>query len=110
MPTFLLPEKPVTSFDAWFATDVGDLGVNRAQELGPAARIGLRANPYQLVEGVRPDWTFDPDDVARRDERNNDAIADRQASAFACRSARALAMNRSHSSSVHVRGQGACGT
>lgn len=102
MPTFLLPARPITSLDAYLATDVGGLGVKRAQELGPEATIDevsrsglrgrggggfptgrkwgsiasqagtrylvcngaegepgtfkdralLRANPYQLVEGV----------------------------------------------------------
>jgi len=101
--TFLLPPEPITSLDAYLATDVGGLGLARAQELGPAATIEeirrsglrgrggggfptgtkwagvasqpaarrylvangaegepgtfkdralLRANPYQLVEGV----------------------------------------------------------
>ena len=100
---FLLDEQPIDSLDAWLATDVGGLGVARAQELGPAGTIAvleasglrgrggggfptgrkwagiadqrdtqryvvcngaegepgtfkdralLRANPYQLVEGV----------------------------------------------------------
>jgi len=103
MPTFLLPDEPVTSLDAYLATGDGGAGVRRAQEIGPAATIDevvrsglrgrggggfptgrkwsgiasrpggrsyvvcngaegepgtfkdralLRANPYQLVEGV----------------------------------------------------------
>ena len=103
MAIFLLPDKPVTSLDAYLATDDGGAGVRRAQEIGPAATIDevvqsglrgrggggfltgrkwsgiasrsggrsyvvcngaegepgtfkdralLRANPYQLVEGV----------------------------------------------------------
>jgi NADH-quinone oxidoreductase subunit F len=36
---FLLPSEPVTSFDQWLATDVGGLGVGRAQEIGPAATV-----------------------------------------------------------------------
>ena len=103
MPTFLLPAEPVTSLDAYLASDIGGLGIERAQRIGPAATIDavlasglrgrggggfptgrkwsgiaaqvgtrryvvcngaegepgtfkdralLRANPYQLVEGV----------------------------------------------------------
>jgi NADH:ubiquinone oxidoreductase subunit F (NADH-binding) len=103
MPTFLLPNDPVTSLDAYLATDIGGLGIERAQRIGStatidavlasglrgrggggfptgrkwagiAAQVGtrryvvcngaegepgtfkdralLRANPYQLVEGV----------------------------------------------------------
>ena len=103
MPTFLLPDDPVTSLDAYLASDIGGLGIERAQRIGPAATIDavlasglrgrggggfptgrkwagiaaqagtrryvvcngaegepgtfkdralLRANPYQLVEGV----------------------------------------------------------
>ncbi len=37
--TFLLPAQPITSLDAWFATDVGGLGVDTAQRIGPAATI-----------------------------------------------------------------------
>src|SRR6476646_4634868 len=39
MTTFLLPTEPITSLDAYLATDVGGLGVQRAQEHGPAATI-----------------------------------------------------------------------
>ncbi|MGZ4694903.1 MAG: hypothetical protein ACXWA3_14875, partial [Acidimicrobiales bacterium] len=39
MPTFLLPSEPITSLDAYLATDVGGLGIQRAQALGPAATI-----------------------------------------------------------------------
>ena len=103
MPTFLLPDDPVTTLDAYLASDIGGLGIERAQRIGPAATIDavlasglrgrggggfptgrkwagiaaqvgtrrfvvcngaegepgtfkdralLRANPYQLVEGV----------------------------------------------------------
>ena len=103
MPTFLLPDHPVTSLDAYLATDTGGLGIERAQQIGPAATVDavldsglrgrggggfptgrkwagiaaqagtrrfvvcngaegepgtfkdralLRANPYQLVEGI----------------------------------------------------------
>ena len=103
MPTFLLPDHPVTSLDAYLASDTGGLGIERAQQIGPAAtadvvldsglrgrggggfptgrkwagiasqtgtrryvvcngaegepgtfkdRALLRANPYQLVEGI----------------------------------------------------------
>ena len=31
MPTFLLPAKPVTSLDADLASDIGGLGIERAQ-------------------------------------------------------------------------------
>lgn len=39
MTTFLLPTEPITSFDAYMATDTGGAGVRRAQDLGPAATI-----------------------------------------------------------------------
>jgi NADH:ubiquinone oxidoreductase subunit F (NADH-binding) len=39
MPTFLLPAGPITSLDAYLATDTGGLGILRAQQLGPAATI-----------------------------------------------------------------------
>ena len=39
MPTFLLPDAPITSLDAYLATDTGGLGVATAQRLGPAATI-----------------------------------------------------------------------
>ena len=103
MVTFLLPAEPITSLDAYLATETGGSGVERAQAIGPAATIEevlrsglrgrggggfptgkkwagiasrqggrsyvvcngaegepgtfkdralLRANPYQLVEGV----------------------------------------------------------
>jgi NADH:ubiquinone oxidoreductase subunit F (NADH-binding) len=35
----LLPAAPVGSLDEWFATDVGGLGVQRAQSIGPQATI-----------------------------------------------------------------------
>jgi NADH:ubiquinone oxidoreductase subunit F (NADH-binding) len=103
MSTFLLPDAPITSLDAYLATDTGGLGIQRAQQIGASATIDivtrsglrgrggggfptgrkwasiasqsgtrrylvcngaegepgtfkdralLRANPYQLVEGV----------------------------------------------------------
>ncbi len=39
MPIFLLPDDPVTSLDAYLATDIGGLGIERAQGIGPAATI-----------------------------------------------------------------------
>jgi NADH:ubiquinone oxidoreductase subunit F (NADH-binding) len=39
MATFLLPDDPVTSLDAYLASDVGGLGTERAQRIGPAATI-----------------------------------------------------------------------
>ena len=39
MTPFLLPEQPITTLDAWLATEVGGLGVEAAQRLGPAATI-----------------------------------------------------------------------
>jgi NADH:ubiquinone oxidoreductase subunit F (NADH-binding) len=36
---FLLPERPIESIDEWLATDVGGLGVERAQSIGPRATI-----------------------------------------------------------------------
>ena len=38
--TFLLPAEPITSLDVYLATDTGGRGVQRAQDLGPAATIG----------------------------------------------------------------------
>ena len=37
--TFLLPDAPLTSLDAYLATDTGGLGVAAAQRLGPEATI-----------------------------------------------------------------------
>ena len=39
MSTFLLPRDPITSLDAYLATEIGGLGIERAQRLGPAATI-----------------------------------------------------------------------
>ncbi len=39
MASYLLPAKPITSLDAYLATETGGLGVGRAQQLGPAATI-----------------------------------------------------------------------
>jgi len=39
MATFLLSGEPITSLDAYLATDAGGLGVERSQELGPVATI-----------------------------------------------------------------------
>jgi NADH-quinone oxidoreductase subunit F len=39
MPTFLLPDRPVTSLDAYLATETGGLGIERAQQIGPAATV-----------------------------------------------------------------------
>jgi len=39
MTTFLLPDDPITTLDAYLATDTGGLGVKRAQELGPQATV-----------------------------------------------------------------------
>jgi NADH-quinone oxidoreductase subunit F len=41
---FLLPAEPITSLDAYLATDWGGLGVQRAQELGPSATIEVISN------------------------------------------------------------------
>jgi NADH-quinone oxidoreductase subunit F len=41
--TFLLPTEPITSLDAWLATDVGGLGVDAAQRLGPQGTIEVIA-------------------------------------------------------------------
>lgn len=38
---FLLPSEPVSSLDAWLATDIGGLGVATAQRIGPAATIDV---------------------------------------------------------------------
>src|SRR5215203_1488288 len=35
----LLPAQPIESVDEWFATEIGGLGVGRAQEIGPQATI-----------------------------------------------------------------------
>jgi NADH-quinone oxidoreductase subunit F len=39
MSTFLLPRDPITSLDAYLATEIGGRGIERAQRLGPAATI-----------------------------------------------------------------------
>ena len=39
MTTFLLPDLPIASFDAYMATESGGAGIRRALELGPAATI-----------------------------------------------------------------------
>ena len=39
MVGFLLPDQPLGTVDEWFATDVGGLGVQRAQRLGPEGTI-----------------------------------------------------------------------
>ncbi len=39
MTTFLLPTVPITSLDAYLATNTGGSGIVRAQDLGPAATI-----------------------------------------------------------------------
>ena len=45
MTTFLLPDDPITSLDAYLATDTGGLGIERAQRLGPAATIETCSPP-----------------------------------------------------------------
>ena len=37
--TFLLPPEPITSLEAYLATDTGGLGIEAAQRLGPEATI-----------------------------------------------------------------------
>ena len=39
MTTYLLPSMPITSLDAYLATETGGLGVQQAQRLGPRATI-----------------------------------------------------------------------
>ena len=39
MPPFLLPPQPITSLDAYLATEHGGLGIDTAQRIGPAATI-----------------------------------------------------------------------
>src|SRR5690606_4479376 len=41
--TFLLPTEPVSTLDHWLATDVGGLGVDAAQRMGPQATIDVIA-------------------------------------------------------------------
>ncbi len=41
MATFLLPAQPITSLDAYLATETGGIGVKRAQEIGPIATIDV---------------------------------------------------------------------
>jgi NADH:ubiquinone oxidoreductase subunit F (NADH-binding) len=41
VPGFLLPERPVQSVDEWLATEIGGLGVERAQSMGPEATIDV---------------------------------------------------------------------
>lgn len=48
MATFLLPRDPVTSLDAYLATDIGGRGIERAQLLGPTATADL-----VLASGLR---------------------------------------------------------
>ncbi|QYG91464.1 NADH-quinone oxidoreductase subunit F [Iamia sp. SCSIO 61187] len=43
MSTFLLPPEPITSLDAYLATEHGGLGVETAQRIGPAATIEMIA-------------------------------------------------------------------
>jgi NADH-quinone oxidoreductase subunit F len=40
-PTFLLPDEPITSLDAYVASGTGRLALERAQDLGPAGTIEL---------------------------------------------------------------------
>jgi NADH:ubiquinone oxidoreductase subunit F (NADH-binding) len=48
MSGFLLPETPIRSLDEWLATEVGGLGVQQAQQLGPAGTIEVvRASGLQ---------------------------------------------------------------
>ena len=53
MPTFLLPDDPVTSLDAYLATDIGGLGIERAQRIGPAATIDAVARLRAARPGRR---------------------------------------------------------
>jgi NADH-quinone oxidoreductase subunit F len=39
--TFLLPIEPIASLDAYLASDVGGLGLDAAQRIGPQATIAL---------------------------------------------------------------------
>ena len=39
MPTFLLPIEPITSLDAYLATETGGLGIQRAQTIGAGASV-----------------------------------------------------------------------
>jgi NADH:ubiquinone oxidoreductase subunit F (NADH-binding) len=39
MTGFLLPDQPLSTLDEWFATDVGGLGILRAQQFGPEGTI-----------------------------------------------------------------------
>src|SRR5688500_12977247 len=48
MSTFLLPREPITSLDAYLATEIGGRGIDRAQRLGPAATIAT-----VLASGLR---------------------------------------------------------
>ena len=48
MTTFLLPDEPITSLDAYLATEVGGKGVARAQQLGAAATVDVL-----LASGLR---------------------------------------------------------
>ncbi len=41
--TFLLPAEPITSLDAYLATDIGGLGIDAAQRMGPEATIAVIA-------------------------------------------------------------------
>ena len=39
MAPFLLPSAPLQSLDEYLATDIGGLGLQRAQQIGPEATI-----------------------------------------------------------------------
>jgi NADH:ubiquinone oxidoreductase subunit F (NADH-binding) len=41
MPTFLLPDNPISSLDAYLSTETGGLGIDQAQRLGPAGTIDV---------------------------------------------------------------------
>src|SRR4051812_33283542 len=48
MPPFLLPPAPITSLDAYLATETGGLGIEQAQSLGPQRTIDV-----VLASGLR---------------------------------------------------------
>ncbi|MEO8697840.1 MAG: NADH-ubiquinone oxidoreductase-F iron-sulfur binding region domain-containing protein [Acidimicrobiales bacterium] len=48
MSAFLLSRDPITSLDAYLATEIGGLGIDRAQQIGPAATIEV-----VLASGLR---------------------------------------------------------
>ena len=54
MTTYLLPPEPITTLDAWLATDAGGSGVETAMRLGPAATIDVIARLCTAHDDATP--------------------------------------------------------